>query len=85
MPRARKAHLRKAPNEQQDYPAWKAEAAKMLKARHDLEPMAIAERIWTQFYVRRLTPKEAADRAEMICQRTRAPTPWLEKKRKEKK
>ena len=64
MPRARKAHSRKPPNEQQDYPAWKAEAAQELKNCHDIEATAIGERIWMQFYVHRLGPKQAADRAE---------------------
>jgi len=36
MSRVRKAHVRKAPNEQQNYPAWKAETAELLKSRHDL-------------------------------------------------
>jgi hypothetical protein len=66
MPRARKAHVRKAPNEQPDYPSWKAKAAKELKDRHHIEAIAIAERIWMQFYVHRLRPKQAADRAQRV-------------------
>jgi hypothetical protein len=30
--------------------------------------MTLMQRIWTQFYVRGLAPKEAADRAEMVVQ-----------------
>jgi hypothetical protein len=51
---ARTAHVRKAPNEQRDYPSWKVKAAKELKHRHDIEATAIAERIWVHFYVHRL-------------------------------
>ena len=46
MPRVRKAHLRKTPNEQQDYQAWKADAAKQLQQRHHVEATVVAERIW---------------------------------------
>jgi hypothetical protein len=62
------------------YATWKAEAAQELQRRYGLEATAIAERIWTQFYVRRLTPKEAADRAEMVYHRARPLTSWLKKK-----
>jgi hypothetical protein len=48
------------------YATWKAEAAQELQQRHGLSATTIAERIWRQFYVHRLTPKEAADRAEMV-------------------
>jgi hypothetical protein len=50
MPRARKAHVRQAPNEQQDHPCWKAEATKELKGGHQIDATAIAERIWMQFF-----------------------------------
>jgi hypothetical protein len=59
------------------YTSWKSEAAQELQLRHGLEPAAIAERIWTQFYVRRLTPQDAADRAEMVYRRARPLTSWL--------
>jgi hypothetical protein len=62
------------------YTSWKAEAAQELQLRHGLDAMAIAERIWMQFYVRRLTPKEAADRAEIVYHRARPLTSWLKKK-----
>ena len=61
------------------YASWKAEAAQELQLRYGLEATAIAERIWTQFYVRRLTPKDAADRAEMVYDRARTVTSWLNK------
>jgi hypothetical protein len=61
------------------YASWKAEAAQELQLRYGLEATAIAERIWTQFYVRRLTPKQAADRAEMVYDRARPVTSWLNK------
>ena len=83
MSRAWKPRLRKAPNEQGGYPAWKAEAARLLN-RNYLEPITIAERIWTQFYVRGLTPKEAADEAEVVWHRTPAPTPRLNGKSNER-
>jgi hypothetical protein len=54
-----------------DYPARKGAAGKELKDRHDIDATAIAERIWMQFYVRGLNPKEAADRAEMVYRSTR--------------
>ena len=69
MGRARTAPLRKAPNEQQGYPPWKAKAAKKLKDRHGIEATAIAERIWTHFYAHRLRPRQAADRAAMVYRR----------------
>jgi hypothetical protein len=78
MIRARKAH--KAPNEQQGYPAWKASAAIELKERHRIEATAIAERIWVQFYVRGIDPREAADRAEIVYQGAQPPSAWLKKK-----
>jgi hypothetical protein len=59
------------------YASWKAEVAQELQLRHGLEATAIAERIWTQFYVRRLTATEAADRAEMVYRRARPVAPWL--------
>jgi hypothetical protein len=46
MVRARNAPVRKAPNEQKLYPAWKAIGANELKQRHQIEPTVIAERIW---------------------------------------
>jgi hypothetical protein len=74
MPRARHARVPKAPNEQQDYRSWKTNAAEELRERHQIEAATIAERIWTQFYVHRLEPKEAADRAAMVHRRTRPVT-----------
>jgi hypothetical protein len=74
MGRIRAVPLRhKAPNEQQGYPAWKAEAAKELKDRHDIEATAIAERIWTQFYVHRLGARQAAERASIVYRTSRPP------------
>ena len=61
------------------YGSWKAEAAQELQLRHGLEATAIAERIWTQFYVHRLTPKDAADRAEIVYRRARPLMSWLKK------
>jgi hypothetical protein len=81
MPRARNAHVRKPPNEQQDYSAWKADAARELKERHHIEATAVAERIWIQFYARRLGPSEAADRAKIVYRGAQPPSPWLKKKK----
>jgi hypothetical protein len=53
------------------YATWKAEAAEELQGRHGLGATVIAERIWRQFYVRKLTPREAADRAELVYRHTR--------------
>jgi hypothetical protein len=61
------------------YAIWKAEVADELQLRHGLEVTAIAERIWTQFYVRRLSATEAADRAEMVYRRSGPLTSWLKK------
>jgi hypothetical protein len=72
--------LRKAPEGQQKYQAWKAAAEDELKKRHDIDATAIAGRIWTQFYVRGLASKEAADRAEMVYRGTRRPG-WVARKR----
>jgi hypothetical protein len=81
MPPGPKAPPRKAPEDQRNYPDWRAAAGKDLKNRHDIEATAIAERIWTQFYVRGLNPKEASDRAEMVYRTTRlAAPPWPKKK-----
>jgi hypothetical protein len=61
----------KAPNEQKGYPSWKTEAVRELNDRHHIEATAIAERIWMQFYVHRLGPKEAADRAKGLIEACR--------------
>jgi hypothetical protein len=58
MARARTAHLCKAPNEQVGYPVWKAKFTNQLKRRHDIEATAIAERIWMQFFLHRLGPRQ---------------------------
>jgi hypothetical protein len=80
-PHGRKARPRKAPEDQRNYPDWRAAGGKYLKNRHDIEATAIAERIWTQFFVRGLNPKEASDRAEMVYRTTRlAAPPWPKKK-----
>jgi hypothetical protein len=60
MPRFRRADERKPPNEQMQYPGWKADAAQQLRQRHHIDATSIAERIWTQFYARGLDPNEAA-------------------------
>jgi len=69
MPRGRKALLGRAL--ESDYPAWKRAAGKVLKDRHDIDAAAVAERIWMQFFVRGLNPKEAAERAELVYRTTR--------------
>jgi hypothetical protein len=79
MPRSRSPHTTMRDLEP-PYDGWKAEAAHELRHRHGLEATAIADRIWMQFYVHRLTPKEAADRAEIVYKRTRPITSWLKKK-----
>jgi hypothetical protein len=52
------------------YAAWKAEAAQELQRRHGLSATVIAELISRQFYAHKLTPEEAADRAELVYRRT---------------
>jgi hypothetical protein len=79
MFRGRKALLRRAL--ETDYPTWKGTAGKELEDRHHIDATAIAERIWMQFYLRRLSPKEAADRAEMVYRSTRSAGRPLPKKR----
>jgi hypothetical protein len=69
------------PNVEPSYPAWKADAVNELQRRHGIAATAIAERIWTQFYVHRLMPNEAADRAETVYRSTRPPE-WIKRKRK---
>jgi hypothetical protein len=63
------------------YTAWKADATQELRDRHWIEATAIADRIWMQFYVHRLTPREAADRVELVYHRARPVTSWLKNKR----
>jgi hypothetical protein len=75
------ATQRKAPHDQQQYQAWKADATKRLKLRHQIDGTAVTERIWTQFYARGLDPDEAADRAQMVCRGVRLP---LSPRRKKK-
>ncbi len=58
-----------------DYPAWKSAAGKVLKDRHDIDGALVADRIWMQFYVRGLNPKDAAEQAEMVYRTTRLPGP----------
>jgi TRAP-type uncharacterized transport system substrate-binding protein len=69
MSRSRSPHATMRDPER-PYASWKAEAVQELQLRRGLEATAIAERIWTQFYVHRLTPKEAADRAEKVYRAT---------------
>jgi len=64
------------PPEPASYPAWKAAAAKELKDHHGIAATAIPEHDWTRFYVLRLTPSEAPDRAEREY-RSRRPPEWL--------
>jgi hypothetical protein len=52
------------------YATWKAEAAQELERRHGLGATVIAELIWRQFYAHKLTPTEAADRAELVYRHT---------------
>jgi hypothetical protein len=52
-------------NEPGEPAAWKLEAAKQLKRRHSIVATAIPEHIWVNLYGRRLSPKEAADQAEI--------------------
>ena len=52
------------------YATWKAEAAQELQRCYGLQAKVLAEAIWRQFYARKLTPTEAADRAVLICRRT---------------
>jgi hypothetical protein len=59
----------------------RSESASKDRDRHGIAATAIAERIWTQFYVHKLMPKEAADRAEMVYRSTRPPE-WIKRKRK---
>jgi hypothetical protein len=75
------ATQRNAPHKQQQYLAWKADAARSLRLRHDIDETEVAERIWTQFYAKGLDPNEAAERAEMVCRGVRLPSPWMRKKK----
>ena len=52
------------------YATWRAEAAQEFQRRHGRGATVIAERIWRQFYAHKLTPREAADRAELVYRRT---------------
>ena len=45
-------------------PAWKANAAKALHRLHDRAAIVTPERLWTQLYIRRFTPAQAAELAE---------------------
>jgi hypothetical protein len=69
MPRSRSPH---ATMRDLGYPyaTWKAEATQELDQRHGLSAIVIAERIWRQFYAQKLTPREAADRAQLVYSRT---------------
>jgi len=71
MPGGRKALLGRT--RESDYPAWKAAAGRLLKDRHDIDAAAVADRIWMQFFVRGLDPKDAAEQAEMVYRTTRLP------------
>jgi len=62
MPRQSRATAR---DPELSYKAWKAEALNELQRQHDVTETAIPERVWTKLFVRRLGPKEAADRAEI--------------------
>jgi hypothetical protein len=76
MPRSSRPETR---NVEPSYPAWLAAAAKDLQRDHGAMT-AIRERVWTQFYIRRLGPKEAAERAATEYNNSRRPK-WVKARR----
>src|SRR5215210_5136125 len=60
------------------YPAWKAAALKALQRLHAPAATVTPERIWTQLYIRRAEPAEAAASAGRQYHSTRPPS-WLKR------
>ena len=44
-----------------DYAAWKAQVATELERQHGISAGVIPEAVWTRFYVRGMTPEQAAN------------------------
>jgi hypothetical protein len=61
------------------YPAWKAEASQELQRRHEIAATSIPERTWTNLYIRRLAPKDAAERAATEYNNSHRPK-WVKKR-----
>lgn len=61
--RAGAADQLKAPKVDLTYPKWNAAAVRALERSHAISAGAIAERLWTNLYIRRRTPDEAAEDA----------------------
>jgi hypothetical protein len=45
------------------YPEWFAAAVAILQEKHDAKPSAVRPRTWVNWYVRGMSPDEAAQRA----------------------
>jgi hypothetical protein len=48
-----------------DYKAWKVDVAMEMERRHGIAASVIPEHVWTRFYVRGLTPEDAAKTPEL--------------------
>ena len=69
-----------APAAEPKYPVWKANAVKALRSAHERAAIVTPERLWTQLYIRRLDPTEAAKLAAREYDSTRPPD-WIKRKR----
>jgi hypothetical protein len=49
-----------------DFDQWKTAAAAELKRVHGIDATHISEKVWRQLYVQNHSPRDAADRAEVL-------------------
>jgi len=73
MPRQSRTASRDA---EPSYSVWKAAAVKALHRLHAPAAMVIRDGLWTRFYVRGFSPKQAAELAEREYHNTQPPS-WL--------
>ena len=73
MPRQSRTASRDA---EPSYPVWKAAAVKALHRLHAPAAMVTRDGLWTRFYVRGFSPKQAAELAEREYYSTQPPS-WL--------
>jgi hypothetical protein len=69
-----------APAAEPQYPVWKTNAVKALKRLHERAAIVTPERLWTQLYIRRLDPAEAAELAAREYDSTHPPA-WVKRPR----
>jgi len=63
----------------EDYVAWRTQVAEELQRQHGIDLGVIPEAVWTRFFIRGLTPEQAANVPEIYNYVTREPGERLRK------